>query len=261
MSRWLLHIEEPTRKRLVRIIEETHRAITDDIHIIGWNHCGFEGIALRAVDAKGELEQVHVTVDGDRCMLTVRSSEAPLPDTVMLNGHLLRRSTPPTNPVDDVLCSLEHWRERMSDAPAAGSLGEAAAVRRDLSYLIRAAVQRFDAGWAGATVRSRGPGRHHIRLRSGDRSRGTTELDFVSGARRPGDGGIGGRLIEAIDEIVGEHVHVSVWNGGCPADRLPVTIGSTPFIDVGDPDDHMATMRGYAALPGGTLLIPPSTRG
>lgn len=42
------------------------------------------------------------------------------------------------------------------------------------------------------------------------------------------------QLVEAIDGIIGDHTHVSAWNGACPADRLPVTIGSTPFVDVGE---------------------------
>jgi hypothetical protein len=64
------------------------------------------------------------------------------------------------------------------------------------------------------------------------------------------------QLVEAIDDIIGDHTHVSAWNGACPADRLPVTIGSTPFIDAGYRENIMATMRGYAAVPDGAFLFP-----
>lgn len=257
MGKWLLHIEETTRERVMRVIEETQRTITDHCRIVGRIKCGFEAIAIRAVGSRGELEQVHVSVDGEWCMITARTIDGPLPDTLMLTGPLLPRSPSLVSGVDDVLSSLEHWRDRLSDPETIGSTDHAAGIRRDLSYLVRAVTQQFDNRWSQAIVRSRGTGRHHVQLRLAGGASGSMEMTFVSGTRRSGVGGMSSQLVEAIDGIVGDHTHVSAWNKACAADRLPVTIGSTPFVDVGDPRQHMATMRGYSALPDGALLIPP----
>lgn len=255
MSKWLLHIDEAIHERVVRVIEETQRTITDDCRIVGRIQCGFEAIAIRAVGSRGELEQVHVSVDGEWCMITARAIEGPLPDTLMLTGPLIPRSPSLVSGIDDVLSSLEHWRDRLSDPETIGSTDHATGIRRDLSYLVRAVAQQFDNRWSQAIVRSRGTGRHHIQLRFAGHASGSTEMNFVSGTRRSGVGRMSRRLVEAIDGIVDDHTHVSAWSGACPADRLPMTIGSTPFVDVGCPQDHMATMRGHAALPDGAFLI------
>ena len=257
MGKWLLHIEETTRERVMRVIEEAQRTITDHCRIVGRIQCGFEAIAIRAVGSRGELEQVHVSVDGEWCMITARAIEGPLPDTLMLTGPVLPRSLSLVSGVDDVLSSLEHWRDRLSDPETIGSTDHAADIRRDLSYLVRAVVQQFDNRWSQAIVRSRGTGRHRIQLRLAGDASGSTEMAFVSGTRRSGVGGMSRQLVEAIDGIVGDHTHVSAWNGECPADRLIVTVGSTPFIDIGGPEDSMATMRGYVRLPAGAFLISP----
>jgi hypothetical protein len=242
---------------VVRVIEEAQRTIIDDCRIVERIQCGFEAIAIRAVGSRGELEQVHISVDGEWCMITARAIEGPLPDTVMLTGPLLSRSPSLVSGVGDVLSSLEHWRDRLSDPETISSTDHTAGIRRDLSYLVRAVAQQFDNRWSQAIVRSSGTGRHHIQLRLAGDASGSTEMTFVSGTRRFGVGGMSRQLIEAIDDIMGDHTHVSAWNGACAADRLPVTIGSTPFVDVGDPREHMATMRGYSALPDGALLITP----
>ncbi len=255
MSEWLLHLDEPIRARLVRVMADAHRAVSDDLRILRRNPCGFDAVALPPMGSACGLEQIEVSVDCDRCMLTARALEVPLPDMVMLNGPLLRR---PSRAMDgeDVLRSLELWLDRMSDPITVRSSERAAGVRRGLSYLTRAVAQRFDNDWSRAVVRSSGVGRHHLRLRIADGD-GSTDVDFASGLSRPGVGSMSGTLVAAFDDIVGEHTHVSAWNAASPADRLPATIGSTPFIDVGDPQDHMATMRGCAVLPDGALLIAP----
>ncbi|KQO58598.1 hypothetical protein ASF14_01285 [Sphingomonas sp. Leaf257] len=243
----------------MRVIEEARRTIADDCRIVGRIQCGFEAIAIRAVGSRGELEQVHVSIDGEWCMITARAIEGPLPDTLMLTGPLLPRSPSLVSGVDDVLSSLEHWRDRLSDPETIGSTDHATGIRRDLSHLIRAVAQQFDNRWSQAIVRSRGTGRHHIQLRLTGHASGSTEMNFVSGTRRSGVGRMSRQLIDAIDGIVGDHTHVSSWNGKCPADRLVITIGSTAFIDVGDPGDHMANLRGCAIRPDGAVLIPSST--
>lgn len=255
MSEWLLHFEEPIHARSVRVMADAHRAVSDDLRILGRSPCGFDAVALPPMGSACGFEQVEVSVDCDRCVLTARELEMPLPDTVMLNGPLLRRPSQVLDGVD-VLRSLEHWLDRMTDPMTVRSSERAAVVRRDLSYLSRAVVQRFDHNWSRAVVRSSGVGRHHLRLRIAD-GNGYVDVDFASGLSRPGVGSMSGTLVAAFDDIVSEHTHVSVWNAARPADRLPVTMGSTPFIEVGDPGDHMATMRGCAVLPDGALLIAP----
>ncbi|QXT34910.1 hypothetical protein KV697_14140 [Sphingomonas sanguinis] len=255
MSEWLLHFDEPLHARSVRVMADAHRAICDDLRILGRSPCGFDAIALPPMGSACGFEQVEVSIDCERCVLTARGLETPLPDTVMLNGPLIRR---PAQVVDgdDVLRSLEHWLDRMTDPITVRSSERAAIVRRDLSYLTRAVAHGFARNWSRAVVRSSGVGRHHLRLRIAD-GIGFADMDFVSGLGRPGVGRMSGTLVAAFDDIVGEHTHVSAWNAARPADRLPVTMGSTPFIDVGDPQDHMATLRGCAALPDGALLIAP----
>lgn len=160
MSKWLLYIDETTRERVMRVIEETQRTITDHCRIVGRIQCGFEAVAIRAVGSRGELEQVHVSVDGEWCMITARAIEGPLPNTLMLTGPLLPRSPSLVRGVDDVLSSLEHWRDRLSDPETIGSTDHAADIRRELSYLVRAVAQQFDNRWSQAIVpapRSCGP--------------------------------------------------------------------------------------------------------
>lgn len=253
MSGWLLHFDEPARARLIRVMSDAHRSASDDLRILARRPCGFDAIALPPTGSACGLEQVEASVECDRCVLIARELEASPPDTVMLNGPLVRR---PSRELvgEDVLRSLEHWLERMSDAATVGSPERAASARRDISCLTRAVVQRHTGGWSRAVVRSSGIGRHHIRLRVDD-GNGSADEDFASGPSRPGFGRMSVALVEALDAIVGEHTHVSVWNAACPADRLPVTMGSTPFIDVGPPEDHMATMRGFAVLSDGAHLI------
>ena len=251
-NRWLLHIDENTR-RLGYGVAVDAAAVVADSQRITWTRFadGLEAVVPDAIHFENGIWPSRFRLESGYCDLMVDQNPLYRLFPFSIYGKAFARYDSSSHPTEILQRTIEFWLEGLSERINEVRAEERHEYCRAVTTLGLGVLQSSGLEWTTCHLCLDEQGDHHIVVfrQSGE------ALHFRVFPRLATEHRMSERLIVELNRLVSGRVHVSEDYTSSGGESPPITIGRVPIISVQADVDVVTSMRAIAATPEDARLI------